>query len=417
MLIVVVILPPPMRAQQQPLTETQVQSLVHSGLGDETGAKAIEQRGIDFAPAEDFLQSLKAAGASEAFLKALRAAKPPEPASAKKPINQVQVITLLAGGVPSHRVAMLVKERGIDFEPQDDYLQEVRLGGGDDELITALKSAKVTKPATVDPTAQARQAEMRHHMVRAAELDRQGQYAKAETEVRAALLLDSQDADLNSTLYTSLAYLLGQQEKWDDDVSAAREALRLNPDNDMAHNNLSFALTKKGDWDGAITEAREALRLNPNNDVAHHSLGFALGKKGDWDGEITEEREALRLNPNLEEAHINLGAALGKKGDWDGAIGQEREALRLDPKNELAHVTLGADLFFKKDWDGMIQEEREALRLNPNNATAHSVLGVALERKHNPQEALQEYRKAYELNPQNPDYRKDYERLVKKTNH
>jgi hypothetical protein len=112
-----------------------VQGLVRAGLGDESGAKLIEQRGIDFAPAEDFLQSLKAAGASEAFLKALRAAKPPEPASVKKPLNQVQIFALLVGQVPSHRVTMLVDERGIDFEPTDDYLQEVRLAGGEDELI------------------------------------------------------------------------------------------------------------------------------------------------------------------------------------------------------------------------------------------------------------------------------------------
>jgi hypothetical protein len=45
---------------------------VRGGLGDETGAKAIEQGGVDFAPTEDLLQSLKAAGASEAFLGALR---------------------------------------------------------------------------------------------------------------------------------------------------------------------------------------------------------------------------------------------------------------------------------------------------------------------------------------------------------
>jgi hypothetical protein len=70
------------------------------GLGDESGAKLIEQRGIDFAPAEDFLQSLEAAGAREAFLKALRAAKQPEAASAKKPLNQVRVFALLAGQVP-----------------------------------------------------------------------------------------------------------------------------------------------------------------------------------------------------------------------------------------------------------------------------------------------------------------------------
>jgi hypothetical protein len=59
--------------QQKPFTRDQVQGLVRDGLGDESGAKLIEQRGIDFAPPEDFLQSLKAAGSSEAFLKALRA--------------------------------------------------------------------------------------------------------------------------------------------------------------------------------------------------------------------------------------------------------------------------------------------------------------------------------------------------------
>ena len=51
--------------------------MVRAGLGDDSGAKLIEQRGIDFAPSEDFMQTLKAAGASEAFLNALRAAKPP----------------------------------------------------------------------------------------------------------------------------------------------------------------------------------------------------------------------------------------------------------------------------------------------------------------------------------------------------
>jgi len=50
----------PAWAQQKPLTRDQVQGLVRDGLGDESGAKLIEQRGIDFAPAEGFLQSLKA---------------------------------------------------------------------------------------------------------------------------------------------------------------------------------------------------------------------------------------------------------------------------------------------------------------------------------------------------------------------
>ena len=106
--------------RQSPLPRSRSSSMVRDGFGDESGAKLIEQRGIDFAPSEDFYQTLKAAGASEAFLKALRAAKPPEPASAKKPLNQVQVFALLVGQVPSHRVTMLVQERGIDFDATED---------------------------------------------------------------------------------------------------------------------------------------------------------------------------------------------------------------------------------------------------------------------------------------------------------
>jgi hypothetical protein len=49
----------------KPFTQEQVSSMVRDGFGDESGAKLIEQRGIDFAPSEDFHQTLKAAGASE----------------------------------------------------------------------------------------------------------------------------------------------------------------------------------------------------------------------------------------------------------------------------------------------------------------------------------------------------------------
>ena len=60
MLIIAVVLSLPAKAQQEPkpFTQDQVQALVRSGLGDESGAKLILQRGIDFAPTADFLQIL-----------------------------------------------------------------------------------------------------------------------------------------------------------------------------------------------------------------------------------------------------------------------------------------------------------------------------------------------------------------------
>jgi len=48
-LITSMILPLPTRAQQKPFTRDQVEGMVRDDFGDESGAKLIEQRGIDFA--------------------------------------------------------------------------------------------------------------------------------------------------------------------------------------------------------------------------------------------------------------------------------------------------------------------------------------------------------------------------------
>ncbi len=371
----------PLRAQEKPFTQDQISNMVRDGFGDDSGAKLIGQRGIDFTPGQDFLQKLKAAGASDAFLNALRSSKPPQAANPAKPLNQVQVLALLAGGVPAPRVVMLVTTRGIDFDVKDYYLQQVRQAGGDEGIIAALKNAKVEKPvnASVDPgpevqptvtpqpgtqptgvqptggqptvapqtvgqpavaqqtearqeaarQKEAQQADEMQHIARGSELARKADYAQAEQEYRAALQIDPDDAEL----YVSLAYVMIPQQKWDDTVTAARQAIKLDSENDMAHNNLGVALGSKGDLDNAITEFREALRLNPGYEVAHDNLGVALGIKGDVDGAIAEYREAIRLNPKYEVAHYNLGIALEQKGDKAGALEEYHTAYTLKPNN------------------------------------------------------------------------------------
>ena len=67
------------------------------------------------------------------------------PPAEKKPLDQIQVLALLAGGVPSQRVAMLVNERGISFEPTEDYLTTLKNVGAEDVLLRAVRAAKRTK--------------------------------------------------------------------------------------------------------------------------------------------------------------------------------------------------------------------------------------------------------------------------------
>ncbi len=246
-------------AQQKPLTQDQVQGLVRNGLGDDSGAKLIDQRGIDFSPTDDFLQTLKTAGASDAFLAALRNAKPVD--NSKKPLSQEQIFALLVGQVPSQRVTILVQDRGIDFDPTDENLQQFRLAGGDDDLINAIKTAQVTKSASVDSTAQALQAQVRQHEARGGEFFQKRQYDLAEQEYRAGLLLDPQ----NPLLYVSLGITLIQENRWDDAAAAAREALRLNPNSALAHSTLGATEEKKGDRAAALEDYRAAYTMDPSN--------------------------------------------------------------------------------------------------------------------------------------------------------
>jgi len=366
LLIISVMIATPARAQQKPFTQEQVQGMVRDGFGDESGAKLIEQRGLNFTPTEGFIQSLKAAGASEAFLKALRPAKnaPAESGARGKALNQVQIITLLAGQIPSHRVAMLIKERGIDFEPTPEYLQQIQEAGGDSELVSALQVAKVTARARVDPAFQTRQSEVGGHAERATEFLRNKQYPEAEAEYREAIRLDPG----NSDLHLARGVALGMMTDWDGDIAEQRQALHLNPDNENAHLNLGIALGHKGDHNGKIAEYREALRQNPNNGSIHLMLGVELSTKGDVDGAIIEYREAVRINPNDANLHNVLGTTLALKSDWDGAMGEYHEALRLKPNNALAHFNLGWAIEQKADYAGALQEYRWASELDPSNA-------------------------------------------------
>ncbi len=121
-------------ATPHPLNEEQIMNLVEAGMDNTQLAKKVEELGIDFTPTDEYLQALTKAGAQEVVIKALRAANP-------KPLSKKQVLSLVAGGVPSQRAAALVKQHGINFVADDDYIQTLRVAGADDSMIAAVRAA------------------------------------------------------------------------------------------------------------------------------------------------------------------------------------------------------------------------------------------------------------------------------------
>ncbi len=75
------------------------------------------------------------------------------PAAAQKDrrLSEKEVLELLNGGVPSERVAELVKEKGISFEPNAEIERRLRAAGATQELIGALRRFSRRKDQTEKP--------------------------------------------------------------------------------------------------------------------------------------------------------------------------------------------------------------------------------------------------------------------------
>ena len=141
MILLAVVVPPAMPQQTPPpLSKGQVMELVKDGMDSAVLAEKVKQLGIDFDLTDDYLQALRQAGAQEVLIDALRAARP-------APLTRDQVLQLVAGGVPSERAAMLVKQHGIDFAADEKYLETLRVAGADDTLIAAVRAASAAARA------------------------------------------------------------------------------------------------------------------------------------------------------------------------------------------------------------------------------------------------------------------------------
>ena len=117
-------------AQEKPFTQQQVLDMVRAGLGNDSGAKLITQRGIDFTPTPELLKQLKHAGAKDAFLKALRT---------NKPLSQQQVSEMVRAGVGEDTGRANGHQRGLDFAPTESYIQSLKAAGAKDAFLKAVR--------------------------------------------------------------------------------------------------------------------------------------------------------------------------------------------------------------------------------------------------------------------------------------
>lgn len=112
-----------------------------------------------------------------------------------------------------------------------------------------------------------------------------------------------------------------------------RAALQLTPEDADLHARLAAALLEQGRPQEALAVYREAVRLAPGTVEYRRSLAEAALAVGEWQQAEAEFRAAIRLDPGEAALFSGLGEALRMQERRDEALTAYREALRRDPAN------------------------------------------------------------------------------------
>jgi TonB family protein len=314
---------------QKPFSKVELLALRLAGQHQDHMERDVAKRGIDFQLTEDYVSGLKAAGARDALIEAVR--KAPTPA---------------------------VPAAGSTLPPGPS-----------------------AGPASAGPDAAARDSLVLQHLLQAAKLLQDMAWSEAEKEIRAALTIEPDNALLHVDLSAVLPSSQGEPG-WNAAIAEDREALRLEPDLALAHLHIGIALDQQGDAKGAIPESREVVRLDPDDARAWNHLARVLEEAGDLDGAMAAYKEAMARNPDEAFSHRDLAELLAKKGDLDGALAQAREAIRIAPDRARGHFVLASILRSKGDKTEAAQEMQIATALEEKNPPRRiRVGGVVMSKK------------------------------------
>ncbi len=302
----------------------------------------------------------------------------PDPVSAlflEKSLTQAESPHALAVEVTQRGIAFYFSEAIAEFLRAFGATDEVLSALRKARVIYVDSSGTLrTEPARYEADARSLEAkrpdDFATHLLLGSILQSEGKYPEAIQEVRRALVLKP---DLGYA-HLMLAIMLnnsGQRE------SEARDSVLRMPDAPEPHIILGLILNGNGDVQGGFAELREAVRISPDYFETHYVLAAKLADQKNSDDAIHEFRETLRLNSSFYPAHFQLGRALYAKPDYDGAAFEFREALRLRPGDVSAHTWLAAALLGAGQFEESAAEARTALLYDPKANGASQFLSDA----------------------------------------
>ena len=183
-------------------------------------------------------------------------------------------------------------------------------------------------------------------------------------------------SDLSKIELIESAFALHSKGKIKESIEYYEYFLNKGYSDERVFSNYGNILKNIGKLDESEYLTRQAIKIKPDFDIAHNNLGIILKEQGKFEEAELFTRIAIKLNPNYADAYCNLGKILLVLSKIKEAKLMFNKAINLDPKNAESYANLGG--IFRDIGKPHKAKEyiKKAILLKPNCSLAYFNLSI-----------------------------------------
>ena len=200
-------------------------------------------------------------------------------------------------------------------------------------------------------------------------------------------------------LWVNLGVILKQTGQLDEAITCYKKALSIEPNLVQVHNNLGNALKDSNQLEKAVTHYQKAVLLKPDFIQAYCNMGIALNESGQTNEAINCFKKVLSIKPDYAQAYNNMAMIYLETDQADKAIPNFEKAISIHPQYEQAYFNIGNAYTKTKQIDKAIDSYQKALKLKPNSFRTYLNLGLSLKAVNQIDKAVLNFQKAISINP------------------